>query len=125
MKEKQRIEFGRFVARHRQNAQLNQSQAARAAGLSRSQWTRIETGKTGTKHENIAAIANAINADLSETYHHAGFAPPTAIDGQNGFAQSDFYALFRKHERLPAVRRIRFRPVMEMVARELDHLSYT
>ena len=76
MTEKQRKEFGRWLRQHREALGLNQSEAGRRAGMSRTQWTRLELGESGTRRENVPQIARAIKADLHETYRRAGFVPP-------------------------------------------------
>jgi transcriptional regulator with XRE-family HTH domain len=55
---------------------INQTEAGRRAGISRTQWTRIERGESGTRRENVPGIAKAIRTDLSEAYRRAGYAPP-------------------------------------------------
>jgi transcriptional regulator with XRE-family HTH domain len=75
--EKQRREFGQWLRSHREQLGLNQAEAGRRAGMSRTQWTRLENGESGTRRENIPEIAKAIKADLHETYRRAGFVPPS------------------------------------------------
>jgi transcriptional regulator with XRE-family HTH domain len=68
--------FGQWVARMRRAKGISQERAAEIAGLSRTQWTRIELGTSGTRAENLPGIARAIDADPAETYRHAGLLPP-------------------------------------------------
>jgi transcriptional regulator with XRE-family HTH domain len=77
MTEKQRKEFGRWLREHREALGLNQTEAGRRAGMSRTQWTRLELGESGTRRENVPQIAKAIKSDLHETYRRAGFVPPS------------------------------------------------
>ena len=74
--EKHHSDLADWLRSHRRAAGLNQTEAARRAKMSRTQWTRLELGECGTKRENVPAIAKAINADLAETYKRAGYAPP-------------------------------------------------
>jgi transcriptional regulator with XRE-family HTH domain len=74
--EEQRKEFGAWLREHRVLLHINQAEAGRRAGMSRTQWIRLERGDSGTKRENIPGIAKAIRADLYETYRKAGYAPP-------------------------------------------------
>lgn len=75
--EKQQKEFGQYLRKHRQAVGINQAEAGRLAGMSRTQWTRLELGESGTRRENIPQIAKAIKADLHETYRKAGYSPPS------------------------------------------------
>lgn len=75
--EQQRREFGEWLRSHRERLGFNQAEAGRRAGMSRTQWTRLENGESGTRRENIPEIAKAIKADLHETYRRAGFVPPS------------------------------------------------
>jgi transcriptional regulator with XRE-family HTH domain len=74
--DKQRREFGEWLRSHRERLGFNQAEAGRSAGMSRTQWTRLENGESRTRRENIPEIAKAIKADLHETYRRAGFVPP-------------------------------------------------
>lgn len=73
---KQRKEFGSWLRGHREALAINQAEAGRRARMSRTQWTRLELGESGTRRENIPHIAKAIKADLHETYRRAGFVSP-------------------------------------------------
>jgi DNA-binding XRE family transcriptional regulator len=70
-------ELGKWLHSHRKNVQLNQTQAAKKAGISRTQWARIESGESGTKRNLVPKLAKAVQADLHETYRRAGYVPPS------------------------------------------------
>lgn len=70
-------ELGNWLYLHRKKLELNQTQAARRAGISRTQWSRLENGESGTKRELVPNLAKAVKADLHETYRKAGFVPPS------------------------------------------------
>jgi len=78
-----RVTFGQWVREQREALKLTQGQAGRKAGLSRVQWTRIETGDSGTKRSTIPQIARALNrttkAEIDEVYSRAGFAPDEQV----------------------------------------------
>jgi transcriptional regulator with XRE-family HTH domain len=74
--EEQRKQFGAWLREHRVVLGINQTEAGKRAGMSRTQWTRLERGESGTRRENIPGIAKAIKTDLAETYRRAGYAPP-------------------------------------------------
>ncbi|PYP84009.1 MAG: hypothetical protein DMF61_21460 [Blastocatellia bacterium AA13] len=76
--EEHRKRFGRWLRDHRVVLGINQTEAGRRAGISRTQWTRLEHGESGTRRENVPGIAKAIKADLLETYRRAGYAPPSS-----------------------------------------------
>jgi transcriptional regulator with XRE-family HTH domain len=78
--EEQRKQFGVWLREHRVVLGINQAEAGRRAGMSRTQWTRLERGESGTRRENIPAIAKTLKTDLTETYRRAGYAPPV-VDG--------------------------------------------
>ena len=88
--ERDRKRFGEWLYEHRVTLKINQAEAGRRAGISRTQWIRLEHGESGTKRENIPAIAKAIKADLHETYRKAGYAPPKS----ERKATPDFIARF-------------------------------
>ncbi len=80
--EEQRKEFGNWLREHRVVLGISQAEAGKRAGISRTQWIRLERGESGTKRENILGIAKAIKADLHETYRKAGYSPPVARSAQ-------------------------------------------
>jgi transcriptional regulator with XRE-family HTH domain len=55
-------ELGSWLFTHRKKADLTQSQAAKKAGISRTQWARIESGESGTKRNQIPSLAKAVKA---------------------------------------------------------------
>lgn len=75
--EERRKRFAAWLKEHRVVLGLNQAEAGRRAGISRTQWIRLERGESGTRRENIPQIAKAIHADLHEAYRMAGYSPPT------------------------------------------------
>jgi transcriptional regulator with XRE-family HTH domain len=120
--DKQRRIFGEFLRRHRENLrpELNQTEAGARAGMSRTQWTRLELGESGTRRDNIPAIAKAIGADLRETYEMAGFAPPSHLVGDSDFEHSDFELLYRKHLKLAAHQKQELSIIFRMISNEMD-----
>jgi transcriptional regulator with XRE-family HTH domain len=70
-------DLGNWLLTHRKNLNLTQTEAAKRAKISRTQWARIETGESGTRRNLIQRLAKAVKADLNETYRKAGFTPPT------------------------------------------------
>jgi transcriptional regulator with XRE-family HTH domain len=76
-REEHRKRFGEWLRKHRVLLGLNQAKAGHRAGMSRTQWTRLEHGESGTRRENIPGIAKAVKTDVLETYRRAGYAPPT------------------------------------------------
>ncbi|HEY0324085.1 MAG TPA: helix-turn-helix transcriptional regulator [Pyrinomonadaceae bacterium] len=70
-------ELGKWLKLHREKLGINQTEAAKKARISRTQWARLETGESGTRREHIPQIAKAVKADLHETYRKAGFVPPS------------------------------------------------
>jgi transcriptional regulator with XRE-family HTH domain len=76
-REEHRKRFGEWLRKARVVLRLNQAEAGRRAGMSRTQWTRLEHGESGTRRDNIPAISEAVKTDILETYRHAGYAPPT------------------------------------------------
>jgi transcriptional regulator with XRE-family HTH domain len=75
MREKS-LELGNWLRYHREKLNINQTIAAKRARISRTQWARYETGESGASRRIIPKLANAIEADLHETYRKAGFTPP-------------------------------------------------
>jgi transcriptional regulator with XRE-family HTH domain len=56
----QRRHFGKVLRDLREEADLSQQQAAKASGLSRQQWNRLECGETGTKVDTIIRLATGL-----------------------------------------------------------------
>lgn len=77
--EKRRRLFGEWLRHHREALGLSQTEAGKAAGMSRTQWTRLERGESGTRRENIELIARAVKADANEAYNRAGFSSPIEV----------------------------------------------
>lgn len=69
-------EFGLWLREQRLSLGINQTEAGRRAGMSRTHWTRLELGESGTRRENIPKIAKAVKASLQETYRRAGYSSP-------------------------------------------------
>lgn len=69
-------ELGNWLKFHREQLKITQTEAAKRAKISRTQWARIESGESGTRRSLIPKIAKAVKADLHETYRKAGFVPP-------------------------------------------------
>ncbi len=115
-----RREFGRWLAEHRRRLDLSQTEAGKLAQMSRTQWTRLELGASGTRRENIPKIAEAVNADLVETYKRAGFDPPRELLENAEYENSEFASLFTKHQKLSEEGKKKFREIIEMVKRELE-----
>lgn len=65
--------LGNWIKWHREKKNISQETAAELAGLSRFQWIRIETGKSGTKKDTLIQIANVIGADVGQTLRKSGF----------------------------------------------------
>jgi transcriptional regulator with XRE-family HTH domain len=74
--ERNHKDFASWLKSHRRTLGINQTEAAKRAKMSRTQWARLELGECGTKRENVPLIAKAINADIAETYRRAGYASP-------------------------------------------------
>lgn len=69
--------FGRHVFLLRNIARRSQKKAAQMAGISRSQWIRIETGRHLPHASNIPGIADAIGAlNMAKMYKRAGYEVP-------------------------------------------------
>ncbi len=118
-----REELGEWLSEHRKRLNLNQAEAGKRAGISRTQWTRLELGLSGTRRENIPRIAKAVNADLVETYKRAGFDPPRELIDDVGFDESEFKFLFHQQQKLSKKGREKFKAILEMVRNELNRLE--
>lgn len=112
-----------WLKEHRKRLGISQTEAGKRAGMSRTQWTRLELGESGTRRENVPNIAKAVNADLAETYKRAGFDPPQELLDPAGFDGSEFKFLFQQHERLSKQGKEKFKAVLEMVRNYLDQLE--
>lgn len=67
--------FGAWIKDKREGKRLTQGEAAKAAGIDRQQWYRIEAGKSGTKRDTVIAIASALDASETEALERAGYSP--------------------------------------------------
>lgn len=114
--ERRRKEFGEWLRKHREAMRppLSQTEAGKRAGMSRTQWTRIEHGESGTKRENIPLIARAVGADLTQTYIRAGFNPPAEPEAE---ADDISVRIFNISRELPPETRITALGVMEAIWR--------
>lgn len=83
----ERKRFAAWLKEHRVVLGLNQAEAGRRAGISRTQWIRLERGESGTRRDNIPKIAKAIHADLHEAYRMAGYAPPATDTSDPDFIE--------------------------------------
>jgi len=123
VKDRRRGGLSEWLLEHRKRLGLTQTEAGELAGMSRTQWTRLELGESGTRRENVPKIAKAINADLAETYKRAGFDPPRELLDDIGFDESDFAFLFHKHKKLSKQGKEKFKAILEMVKNYLDQLE--
>ena len=72
-----RLFFGSYVRHMRLRLpEMSQSKAAKLAGISRSQWARIEAGKHIPRQHKIADMADAIRVKVSALYRKAGYEVP-------------------------------------------------
>src|ERR1044072_1228838 len=73
-----KLQFGRYVRdRRRAIDELSQSEAAELAGISRSQWARMEAGKNLPRPHRLSDIADAIRVPVSALYRQAGLEVPS------------------------------------------------
>lgn len=127
--------FGQYLTRRREAAGLAQAELAGRIGVTPVYvgYLERESGPTGVGEglrpmlEVVAAIAEALGVPLAEVRCAAGYGPPEDSDVSceavgGTFDGSDFAALHRMHERLDPEGRRSFRPVLEMVRRELESL---
>ena len=68
------------MRRHREAANISQTDAAERADIDRQQWYRIENGLSGTKRETIERIAAAINWDTETALALGGFGIPKRLE---------------------------------------------
>lgn len=72
-----KLQFGRYVFQMRTLVPgLTQDKAANLAGISRSQWGRIEDGQHRPHRHKIPAIADTIKANIEALYRKAGLEVP-------------------------------------------------
>lgn len=128
--------FGQYLTRRREEAGLSQDELAGRIGLTSTyvRYLERESGPTGVGAgmrpmlEVVIAIAEALNVPLAEVRRAAGYDDMTDDSAascesvSDTFDGSDFAAFQRMHEQLNAEGRRSFRPVLEMVRRELESL---
>ena len=125
--------FGRRLARWRKTAGLTQGELARRVGVTPTYISHLEreVGPAGSGQklrpmiEVVDAIAAALDVPLAEVRCAAGYDPPEETSAScevvtNTFGEGDFAALHLMYERLTPERRTQFRPIIEMVSRELE-----
>jgi len=72
-----KLQFGRYVFQMRTVIPgLTQDKVAKLAGISRSQWIKMEKGQHLPRHHKIRAIADAIRVNIEGLYRKAGFEVP-------------------------------------------------
>ena len=125
--------FGRRLARWRKTAGLTQGELARRVGVTPTYISNLEreAGPAGAGEklrpmiEVVDAIAAALDLPPAEVRCAAGYDPPADTSATcevvtNTFGEGDFAALHLMYERLTPERRTQFRPIIEMVGRELE-----
>ena len=58
--------LGRLIVQKRQEKYIDQDEMARHVGVSRSTWSRIETGTSALNMDQLARVANKLEIPLSE-----------------------------------------------------------
>jgi transcriptional regulator with XRE-family HTH domain len=128
--------FGQYVARKREAAGLTQVELAGRVGVTPTYigYLEREVDPTGIGErlrpmiEVVDAVAAALGLPLTEVRLAAGHDPPAGTASSSFEVvrinpdEGDFAALRRKYESLTPEQRRSFRPVLEMVDRELDRL---
>lgn len=127
--------FGQYLKRRREAAGLTQAELAGRVGVTPTYIGYLERGSdpTGIGEELrpmigvVDAVAAALDAPVAEVRCAAGYDPPEDAAASceavgSTFDESDFAALHRMHEKLAPARRQMFRPVLNMVRRELELL---
>lgn len=72
-----KLQFGRYIFQMRNMVPaLTQDKAAKLAGISRSQWIKMENGMHLPRPHKIPAIADAIKANIEALYRKAGLEVP-------------------------------------------------
>lgn len=125
--------FGQRLARWREAAGLTQGELAGRVGVTPTYIGHLERADgphgAGTTRrpviEVVDAIAGALDVPLAEARCAAGYDPPEGSTGacevlRNAFGESDFAVLHHMFEQLTPERRAIFRPILEMVGRELE-----
>lgn len=127
--------FGQYLRRRREAARLTQSELAGRVGVTPTYMEFLERGNDSMGAgqqlrpmlDVVNAIAGALGVPVTEVRRAAGYDPPedfafTPEIVERAFDRSDFAALHRMHEELDTRRRRIFRPVLDMVRRELELL---
>lgn len=72
------LQFGAHVRDRRRalSPKVSQEKAAKKAGMSQSQWARIEAGEHLPRHYKIKKMAEAINVPVAALYRKAGYKVP-------------------------------------------------
>lgn len=125
--------FGQRLVRWRRTAGLTQREVARRVGLTATYIGQLEreADPAGAEEkqrpiiEVVDAIAAALDVPLAEVRRAAGYDPPEDSSAsceavRNTFGEGDFAVLHHLYERLTPERRRQFRPILEMVGRELE-----
>jgi transcriptional regulator with XRE-family HTH domain len=125
--------FGQQLAGWRKTAGLTQGEVARRVGVTPTYISHLEreAGPAGSGEklrpmiEVVDAIAAALDLPPAEVRCAAGYDPPEDTSTScevvgNTFGEGDFATLHLMYERLTPERRTQFRPIIEMVGRELE-----
>jgi DNA-binding XRE family transcriptional regulator len=106
--------FGRWVAKKRKAKGLTQGQAASLIDADRQTWYRIEKG-WATKRQTVVAVANALEASVTEALTLAGFAPTPTDDPSD----EDITALFYDYAKLTEQDKQELKSVMRMISKDI------
>jgi transcriptional regulator with XRE-family HTH domain len=72
-----RCEFGRWLKEQRKSRRKTQDYVARKSGITVTQLSRIENGRSSTRHDTVIQLAQIIGIDESEALKH--FAPESFL----------------------------------------------
>lgn len=114
-------EFGAWLRHKREDAGKGQDETAIAAGISQTQLSRIEGGKSGTRRDTVLALSEFLDLDPSEACERSGFSAPARKDG--GFDRSRLAAMHARSAKLSAPRRVKFASLMEAADAYLQQLE--
>lgn len=115
--------FGQWVAEVRDGMPISQTEAAERAGMVRQQWNRIETGNSGTRYDTVLKIAEVLGVPPEVALIKAGFSPMEDPKTKKEFEESDLAVLFYKQKNLTPEGKAKFKPILEMVDREIDRIE--
>jgi transcriptional regulator with XRE-family HTH domain len=115
--------FGQWVAETRERSGVSQTEAALKAGMARQQWNRIETGNSGTRYDTVVKIAKVLSVVPAVALLKAGFSPMEDPNVKQEFEDSDLAILFYKQKNLTPEGKAKFKPILEMVDREIDRIE--